>query len=275
VHAICCRSAAPLGNNSDFLLRSFALSAKLTTECRSSGPTAGYGVSGVIMMRRSCLAAVTALACAALALAPSVAIAGNPTDSGYATNEATGIAGEPCVTVLDNSDPSGSHVNETLWLYDSTALPWWTEVGIWNGENLSGHTTTVPTFYWEDNNSVYGDTWHGDFGVPVVSGSHYYAYIRYRSGNWWDVYINGWTTGSGSYHEYSYGTYEQVGDEWTNALANYESGAVQGIGYWDTSDTWQSGWPFANNEQTSPGQGFWYKQYYYYSTILRESTWSC
>jgi hypothetical protein len=212
----------------------------------------------------------------ALASATSSAYAiGNPGDTGADSLTASGISGSMCVTELANLDPNNSHVNETMWLFTNLSAPYWTEVGIWNGFNVSGNTTHVPRFYWEDNNSVYGNSWHGDFTDSVGLGSHYYAYIRHRTGNWWDVYINGWTTGSGSYQATSTGSFEQVGLEFTESNQQAESGAVQSVSYWDSGGTNHLNWPGASNSQNSPGQGFWYKQYNYYSTILNNTTWSC
>jgi hypothetical protein len=90
------------------------------------------------------------------------------------------------------------------------------------------------------------------------------------------VYINNWTTGSGSYHAASTGDSEYVGDEYTEATDNIESGAVQNVGYWNSSGGWHLGWPNALNHQEngSPGQGFWYQPYFYYSTKLN-APWSC
>ncbi len=226
------------------------------------------------MWRRKGWAVAAATAFLVLSLAS--AASANPADQGFATVTANGIAGSACETVLANLSPNSSHVNESLWeSIPNATWEWWTEVGIWNGFNIAGTPTSVPTFYWEDNNSVYGNSWHGDFGQSVQAGTHYYAYIQHRTGNWWNVYIDGWTWGSGSYHEGSLGYAEAVGDEWTDASVNSESGAVQNVGYWNSSGSWNLGWPNATNVQDGPGQGFWYQHYYYYSTILNQTTWSC
>jgi hypothetical protein len=87
--------------------------------------------------------------------------------------------------------------------------------------------------------------------------------------------MDGWTFGNGSYQQGSTGGFEQVGDEWSDSSVTAESGAVQNVGYRNSSGNWSTDWPNALNHQDGPGQGFWYKPYYYYSTILNDSTWSC
>jgi hypothetical protein len=151
-------------------------------------------------------------------------------------------------------------------------LTYWTEAGIVNGDDA----VTQPTFYWADNNTKYGYSPHfASFG-PVL-GNHYLAYIDLRSQPWWNVYIDGWTTGSGSWHNTATAYGLVTGVEATNASTQYtnESGASQDTSWYDTPGNSHLGWVKGRDpEQDSPARAFWYHPYTYFSEEIGQP-WTC
>lgn len=245
------------------------------TRCARFQTTLGWnGVRGPRRQRRVARLVAVASAVAVFSLTASPALASyHGIGFGYNSSGNHGGSASLCVTKLWIYDPVNDHVNNTIWmLVDPHDINYWTEAGMVNGDDA----VTQPTFYWADNNTQYGYNAHfANFGPTL--GSHYFAYIKLRSQPWWNVYIDGWTTGAGSWHNTSTAYGLQTGVEFTNPSTSYtnESGASQSTSYYDTSGNSHLGWVPGNSpEQDPPSQAFWYHQYTYFSEEIGQP-WSC
>lgn len=186
---------------------------------------------------------------------------------GYNASGNHGASAYLCITKLWLNDYVDDHVNNTLWvLMDPHDQNYWTETGIVNGDDV----TSVPIFYWADDNS-HGYTPHFSNLEPIL-GDEYYANIEDRNANWWNVSINGWTTGSGSWQNTSIAYGLKTGVEFTNPSTSWtqESGSSQSTSWYDTSGGSNFGWVPGSPpvEADSPSGVFWYQKYNYLSEAI-------